>query len=558
MSSVSSVSKKKSALYLITLLVVVSTGLVFSGYGAYTYHWQKEQLEREIIGQTEESAARLSGTLASYIESYQVNDYDKHVAHEIRTHNHSALSAIVVDDYKMGEITGQKVYTSGWQRTPEGVVSIEDEAASSSRLQGRNVYLAELEITSSAGEPLGRVRVYADDRALRNRSQALLVQIVVSMLALLLVLTLVLVLLLKQLFIRPLRALAETVDQQGHKGIPKLVGPVSPFREMSQLTDAMEQMLQTISRTQQELQQEHEYLENIVEGTRAGTWSWNIQTGATVFNERWAGMIGYTLAELEPVSIDTWLSLIHPDDLSRSEVLLKKHFSGENDYYECEVRMRHKQGHWIWVQDRGRVASWQPDGQPLEMYGTHLDITEIKEYQDQLRQIAHYDMLTGLPNRVLLFDRLGYALEKMRQEHRDLAVFFIDLDGFKEVNDNHGHDAGDFLLKEIARRLSSVMRVEDTLARLGGDEFVAVLPGIRGRDQLEPILNRMLQEMNRVVVMIDGTELKVTASIGVGLYAGEQDVSVNQLVTQADQAMYQAKMQGKNSYCFFDTASCSS
>lgn len=558
MSSVSSVSKKKSALYLITLLVVVSTGLVFSGYGAYTYHWQKEQLEREIIGQTEESAARLSGTLASYIESYQVNDYDKHVAHEIRTHNHSALSAIVVDDYKMGEITGQKVYTSGWQRTPEGVVSIEDEAASSSRLQGRNVYLAELEITSSAGEPLGRVRVYADDRALRNRSQALLVQIVVSMLALLLVLTLVLVLLLKQLFIRPLRALAETVDQQGHNGIPKLVGPVSPFREMSQLTDAMEQMLQTISRTQQELQQEHEYLENIVEGTRAGTWSWNIQTGATVFNERWAGMIGYTLAELEPVSIDTMLSLIHPDDLSRSEVLLKKHFSGENDYYECEVRMRHKQGHWIWVQDRGRVASWQPDGQPLEMYGTHLDITEIKEYQDQLRQIAHYDMLTGLPNRVLLFDRLGYALEKMRQEHRDLAVFFIDLDGFKEVNDNHGHDAGDFLLKEIARRLSSVMRVEDTLARLGGDEFVAVLPGIRGRDQLEPILNRMLQEMNRVVVMIDGTELKVTASIGVGLYAGEQDVSVNQLVTQADQAMYQAKMQGKNSYCFFDTASCSS
>ncbi len=558
MSSVSIVPQKKSALYLITLLVVVSAGLVFSGYGAFTYHWQQEQLEREIIGQTEESAVRLAGTLASYIESYQVNDYDKHVAHEIRTHNHSALSAIVVDDYKMGEITGDKVYTSGWQRTREGVVSIDSETASAANLARQNSYYSELNITGSQGEALGRVRVYASDRELKKRSMGLLIQIVISMLLLSLVLSLVLVLLLKHLFIRPLRTLAEAVDQQDGSTIPQLkVEPVSPYREISRLTDAMGQMLRTISQTQHDLQREHEYLENIVEGTRAGTWSWNIQTGVTVYNERWAEMVGYTLSELEPVSIETWKTLAHPEDLKRSALLLEKHFSGENDFYECEVRMRHKQGHWIWVQDRGRVASWQADGQPLEMFGTHLEITEIKEYQEQLRHIAHYDMLTGLPNRVLLFDRLRSALEHTRQERRDLAVFFIDLDGFKEVNDEHGHDAGDFLLVEIANRLTSVLRTEDTLARLGGDEFVAVLPGIRGREQLEPILNRMLQEMNRSVVMSEGTELKVTASIGVSLFAGEREVSVNQLVTQADQAMYQAKMQGKNSFCFsepFDRA----
>lgn len=543
-------SQKKSSLYLITLLVVISAGLVFSGYGAYTYHWQQEQLEHEIIGQTEESAVRLAGTLANYIESYQVNEYDKLVAHEIRTHNHSALSAIVVDDYKMGEITGQKVYTSGWERTADGVVSIEAEAASANKLIRHNSYFAELNISGSSGDALGQVRVYASDRELKKRSLALLMQIVGSMLVLLLVLSLVLILLLKHLFIRPLRTLAEAVDQQDGSSIPQLVEPVSPYREISQLTDAMGQMLRTISQTQQELQREHEYLENIVEGTRAGTWSWNIQTGETVYNERWAEMVGYTLGELEPVSIETWQSLSHPDDLERSAQLLEKHFSGEDDFYECEVRMRHKDGHWIWVQDRGRVASWQADGQPLEMYGTHLEITEVKEYQEQLQRIAHYDMLTGLPNRVLLFDRLGLALEHTRKERRDLAVFFIDLDGFKEVNDEHGHDAGDFLLVEIANRLASVLRAEDTLARLGGDEFVAVLPGIRGRDQLEPILNRMLQEMNRPVVMPEGTELKVTASIGVSLFAGERDLGVNQLVTLADQAMYQAKMQGKNSFCF--------
>ncbi len=556
MNPVSSAHQKKSSLYLITMLVMVSAALVFSGYGAFTYHWQQVQLEDEIIGQTQESAARLANTLSPYIESYQVNEYDKLMSHEIRTHNHSALSAIVVDDYKMGEITGRKAYTTGWQRTPDGVISIDDEKASKESLLRHNLYFAELDITGSAGEVLGRVRVYANNNELKKRSRALLLQIVVSMLVLMLVLSFVLVLLLKHLFIRPLQALAAAVEQQGEEGIPRLVEPVSPYREISRLTDAMAQMLETIRRTQEALHKEHQSLENIVEGTRAGTWRWNVQTGETVINERWAEMAGYSLEELEPVSIDTWLSLAHPEDLEKSEKLLKKHFSGENSYYECEVRMRHKAGHWIWIQDRGRVATWLADGQPLEMFGTHLEITEIKEYQEQLRHIAHYDMLTGLPNRVLLFDRLGQALERTKRVRRDLAVFFIDLDGFKEVNDEYGHDAGDFLLVEIANRLSGVMRSEDTLARLGGDEFVAILPGVHGRDQLEQILNRILHEMNCPVLMADGTELKVTASIGVSLFAGDgnAEAGVNQLVTQADQAMYQAKMKGKNSFCFSDAS----
>jgi len=549
----SSARQKKSSLHLITLLVMVSAALVFSGYGAFSYHWQQDQLEREIIGQTKESASRLASTLSPYIETYQINEYDKLMSHEIRTLNHSALSAIVVDDYKMGAIMGKEAYTTGWLRNEEGSISIDDEAASEERLRRHNLYLSELAITGAAGDPIGRVRVYANDQVLKTRSRALLTQIVVSMLVLMLVLSFVLILLLKHLFIRPLQTLAAAVEPQGTDVIPQLVEPVSPYREISLLTDAMAQMLQTIRKTQDALHKEHQSLEHIVEGTRAGTWSWNIPTGAAVFNERWAEMLGYRLEELEPVSIDTWRSLVHPDDLVKSEKLIEKHFSGENDYYECEVRVRHKAGHWIWVQNRGRVASWGDDGQPLEMFGTHLEITKIKEYQEQLRHIAHYDMLTGLPNRVLLFDRLGQALERAKGGRHDLAVFFIDLDGFKEVNDQHGHDAGDFLLVEIASRLASVMRTEDTLARLGGDEFVAVLPGVRDRAQLKPILNRILQKMNDPVVMDNGTTLKVSASIGVTLFAGDGEVGVNQLVTQADQAMYQAKMKGKNNFCFSET-----
>ena len=663
--------QKRSSLYLITWLVLLSATLVFSGYGAYTYHWQRDQLEQQIIGQTMESAERLSRNLASYIDAYQVNEYDKLVSHEMRTHNHSALSAIMVDDYKMGEITGQEVYSSGWHKVDDALVAIDVDSDLMESLQREMFYYTSRDILGLNGEKIGVVRVYANDAELRKRSDNLLAQIIVSMLVLLLVLSLVLILLLRHIFIRPLKLLSDAVSDQRQYARPREFGPDSPYQEISLLTDAIRQMLQTIDSTQHELQREHQYLENIVEGTRAGTWYWNVQTGQTRYNERWASMLGYQLQELEPISIETWRKMVHPEDLKRSEEQLQRHFDDEIDFYECDVRMRHKEGHWIWVLDRGRVASRSYDGQPLEMFGTHLeiteakqkteqlelaasiyrqaregimvlsdkgiivdvneafsritgytkeeaigkpptllnsgdqsdefyrevwsnmqqqgywsgevwnrrkngerypellsvsrvctgqhsthfvalssDITEIKEYEEQLRHIAHFDVLTGLPNRVLLFDRLGMALEQTKREQKGLAVFFIDLDGFKEVNDTYGHDAGDFLLTELSRRLSSVLRSGDTLARLGGDEFVAVLPGVQGKDQLTPILMRMLQEMNRPVIMSGEIGLTVTASIGISLFSGEGDSGVNQLVTEADQAMYQAKLKGKNSFCF--------
>ena len=132
------------------------------------------------------------------------------------------------------------------------------------------------------------------------------------------------------------------------------------------------------------LRAEQERLASIIFGANVGTWEWNVQTGQTVFNERWAEILGYTLAELAPVSIDTWIRLAHPDDLKASGALLDRHFRGELDHYECEARMRHKNGNWIWVSDRGRVTSWTEDGKPLLMRGTHADITERKQQAGEI------------------------------------------------------------------------------------------------------------------------------------------------------------------------------
>ncbi|MEO5365422.1 MAG: PAS domain-containing protein [Magnetococcus sp. WYHC-3] len=134
------------------------------------------------------------------------------------------------------------------------------------------------------------------------------------------------------------------------------------------------------------LEQEHRRLENILEATGVGTWEWNVQTGETRFNTRWAAMAGYSLEELAPLNIGTWERLAHPEDLIRSQELLQQHFAGSLDYYECEVRMRHKDGHWVWVLDRGRLVSTTAQGQPQWMAGTHTVIDQLKQSEERLRE----------------------------------------------------------------------------------------------------------------------------------------------------------------------------
>ena len=153
----------------------------------------------------------------------------------------------------------------------------------------------------------------------------------------------------------------------------RLVGGMAMFEDVSEQYAAEMRLLE-----------ERKRFANILEGSNVGTWEWNVQTGEVIFNERWAGIAGYTLEELLPVSIRTWESIVHPDDLSRSTELLEKHFNGQLDYYECECRMRHKQGHNVWVLDRGRVSSWSEDGKPLLMYGSHVDISDRKQWEEEV------------------------------------------------------------------------------------------------------------------------------------------------------------------------------
>jgi len=542
--------------------------------------------------------------------------------------------------------------------------------------------------------------------------------------------------------------------------------------------------------------------EYLLQGAGIGTWVWNLQTGETRFNETWAQIVGYTLAELQPTTIATLRGLAHEDDLAATEEALQRHFAGEREQYQSEFRMRHKAGHWVRVLDRGQVLIRDAEGKPLWMFGSHLDITDrwqleqqhtellnrlnrllvhlpgylyqfrlrpdgsshfpfstnaiervygcspadvehdatpvfqvlhpgdfarisesiavsanaltewherfrvnhptrgliwvegnatperesdgsilwhgylrdvtneqsqreqlqlaskvfassqegiitdaqnlivdvneaferitgfsrqeiigkspsvlssgrqpsefyrdmwaqlnshgrwqgeiwnrrhsgevyaellsldavrgedgkvsnyiaiftdisqLKAHQNELDRIAHYDVLTGLPNRRLLDDRLAMAIAHARRREELLAVCFLDLDNFKRVNDTYGHEVGDKVLMETAQGIRSVLRAHDTVARIGGDEFVLLLTGLQSRSRIIELMQRVL-EMARQPLEIDGKTISLSASAGVVIFP-DIDLSADELLRYADQAMYRAKQQGRNRFIMFD------
>ncbi|MDD5612750.1 MAG: EAL domain-containing protein, partial [Gallionella sp.] len=197
-----------------------------------------------------------------------------------------------------------------------------------------------------------------------------------------------------------------------------------------------------------------------------------------------------------------------------------------------------------------KVRLLDQNGKVRGLIGLAVDVTERREHEKQLERIAHYDALTGVPNRVLLADRLQQALARTMREGELMAVCYLDLDGFKPVNDRYGHEEGDRVLVEITRRIKSVIRTDDTVARLGGDEFVVLLVGMNVPDEYVGSLNRLLEAINQPIE-IRGKQLQISASIGVSLYPDDlQDADT--LLRHADQAMYIAKQAGKNRYHLFD------
>ncbi|WP_145980901.1 sensor domain-containing diguanylate cyclase [Magnetospirillum sp. ME-1] len=219
----------------------------------------------------------------------------------------------------------------------------------------------------------------------------------------------------------------------------------------------------------------------------------------------------------------------------------------EEGRFEGELWNRRKNGEAFLVWQT--VSAIQDsDGKPLHYVAMFSDVTELRRDDQRIRHIAFHDALTDLPNRTLLRDRLEHALATAVRARSPVALMFLDLDGFKAVNDTLGHEIGDFVLKEVAVRMVDSVRTTDTVSRLGGDEFVVLLENPNGRDEIIEIANRIIAAINRPMVFGDKVA-RVGTSIGIGLFPDDAD-DAETLLTNADAAMYVAKKSGKNDYRF--------
>jgi diguanylate cyclase (GGDEF)-like protein/PAS domain S-box-containing protein len=252
----------------------------------------------------------------------------------------------------------------------------------------------------------------------------------------------------------------------------------------------------------------------------------------------------------------------HDEVLGQNPRLLKSGLQTAA-YYEAMWRSIADQGYWygeIWNRRKtGEVFAEMQTisavrdalGQPRYYVSLFSDITALKQHEQQLERIAHFDVLTGLPNRALLADRLQQSMLQAQRRDQLLAVAYLDLDGFKAINDLYGHDAGDRVLMGVASRMKETLREGDTLARIGGDEFVAVLVDLPDVATCQPLLARLLTAAAEPMAF-EGHTMQVSASLGVTFFPQAEDMDADQLQRQADQAMYQAKLSGKNRYHLFD------
>ena len=214
--------------------------------------------------------------------------------------------------------------------------------------------------------------------------------------------------------------------------------------------------------------------------------------------------------------------------------------------------MRCKDGRWKWMLSRGMVVGRDKEGHPLRLIGTHADVSDRKAVEEQMRLLAQYDPLTGLPNRALLADRLQMALVQAKRDGDMVALLYLDLDNFKPVNDRFGHAAGDHLLREVAARLRDTVRDSDTVARIGGDEFILLLPAVKSKDDVLAVGAKILQVLAEPFSLPGGTA-SVTASIGGAIYP-LHGADGKELTRRADAAMYRAKELGRNNIQLSESA----
>jgi len=343
---------------------------------------------------------------------------------------------------------------------------------------------------------------------------------------------------------RPLRELSADAELIG-EGRFEHRSQVRTGSEIGVLAGVLNRMAEALQQRIAALRRSEERLSLALEGSEQSLFDWDIATGRIHFSARAAAMRGGPAEEQERTA-EEMRAYVHPGDLDEMRRRTKAALCGDTATYEVEFRVRTLSGGWVWLRSRGRVVERDAAGRALRLVGTDVDITRQRAAEDELRQRAEFDTLTGLPNRALFSDRITGAMARAARSGHGLALLFIDVDHFKTVNDTHGHAAGDEVLRVVAQRLRGAVRDADTVARLAGDEFTLILEGLAAQEEARAVAAKVVAVL-RPPLMFEGTSISVSVSVGVA-FLSDTDREPADLLRRADDALYEAKHRGRNGY----------
>jgi len=278
--------------------------------------------------------------------------------------------------------------------------------------------------------------------------------------------------------------------------------------------------------------------EAVVEGSNDGTWDWNLRTDEFYLSPRFKSMLGFDDASMKSCR-RAWLDRVHPKDQQRLQQAIEAHTGGRTETLAVEYRVRHRDGQWVWMHLRG-LATRDANGEVERLAGCQSDISQRKVAEERARHLSMHDPLTGLANRVLLGERIGQELERVRRDsRRAFTVLYLDLDRFKPINDQLGHAAGDQVLVTVAQRVRDTVRGVDAVARVGGDEFVVVLEEC-GSPADALIVAAKLEAAVSEPIALEGQSVSVGVSIGAKVVV-DASVDAEGILDAADTAMYAKK-----------------
>nr|WP_295837305.1 GGDEF and EAL domain-containing protein [uncultured Azospirillum sp.] len=342
-----------------------------------------------------------------------------------------------------------------------------------------------------------------------------------------------------------MRNAAGAIRWMACRGIAVLDADGKPTRLVGSQADVTDRKT-----AEQRLRQSEERYALAAAGAADGLWDWHIDSGEVYYSPRWKAMLGFEEAEIAG-SIDEWFQRVLPGDLDGLRTAINLHLTGERPHLQHEFRIRDKAGREMWMLVRG-LAVRNEKGCAVRMAGSMTDITARKKAEQQILFNAVHDSMTGLPNRTLLLDRIGQALDRNRRAGaRPFATIIIDLDRFKAINDALGTSAGDRVLRIVSRRLDASRRVGDTLARLSADEFAVLVDELDDAGDALEAAERMARSISRPVTLEEGRDVVLTASIGVALSQTGYD-RAEDMLRDASLAMYRAKSGGRARIDVFD------